>query len=139
MDKYKKYEITDIPKTMEEICFPKNKEFKLLPQQAFLPEYLYDNINNLDSLGLLIYHEIGSGKTCTAINIAEKFKNNMNIIVVLPAALIGNFRNELRSRCADNTYINDKDRNILLNPYNKEYIKIINKSDILIDKIYTIY
>jgi superfamily II DNA or RNA helicase len=139
MDKYKKYEITDILKTMEEICFPKNKEFKLLPQQEFLPEYLYDNINNLDSLGLLIYHEIGSGKTCTAINIAEKFKDKMNIIVVLPAALIGNFRDELRSKCVNNTYISNKDRNKLLNPYNEEYIKIINKSDILIDKIYTIY
>jgi len=139
MDKYKKYEITDILKTMEEICFPKNKEFKLLPQQEFLPEYLYDNINNLDSLGLLIYHEIGSGKTCTAINIAEKFKDKMNIIVVLPASLIGNFRDELRSKCVNNTYISNKDRNKLLNPYNEEYIKIINKSDILIDKIYTIY
>ena len=141
MYKYQKYEITNVPQTMEEICFPKNNVYKLLPQQGFLAEYLYDNRNNLESLGVLVYHEIGSGKTCTAINIAEKFKNDLKIMVVLPASLIGNFRNELRSKCADNNYITNENRNKLskLNPSDPEYIKIIENSDALIDNIYTIY
>jgi AAA+ superfamily predicted ATPase len=69
-----------------------------LTTTSFLSDYLYDNqyIN-----GLLIYHEIGSGKTCTAISIAEKFKKDMNIIVILPASLIGNFMNELRGLCPE--------------------------------------
>jgi len=115
MEKYKKYEIKYIPQTMEDICFPKDDKFKLLPQQEFLAEYLYDN---KDVNSLLIYHEIGSGKTCTAINIAEKFKNEMKIIVVLPASLIGNFMNELKSSCpGDNIYVTNE----------------------LINKFYTIY
>ena len=48
-------------------------------------------------MDLLIYHRIGSGKTCSAIQIGEKFKKNKRIIVVVPASLRGNFRNELRS------------------------------------------
>ena len=64
MYKYDKYQIVNVEQSMEEICFPKDKSYKLLPQQAFLRDYLYDN---QDMKGLLIYHEIGSGKTCTAI------------------------------------------------------------------------
>lgn len=141
MFKYQKYQITSVPETMEEICFPKNNEYKLLPQQQFLAEYLYDNKDNLESLGILVYHEIGSGKTCTAINIAEKFKNELKIMVVLPASLIGNFRNELRSQCANNNYISNDNRTRLskLNPSDPEYIKIIEQSDKLIDQVYQIY
>jgi superfamily II DNA or RNA helicase len=99
--KYDKYKITSVPTTMEEICYPKDKKFELLPQQKFLAEYLHDNIENLPSKGLLVYHGIGSGKTCTAIRIAEKFKNNMKIVIVVPASLIGNFKDELRSACGN--------------------------------------
>jgi len=135
MNKYKKYEITNIQQTMEDICYPKENNFKLLPQQAFLSEYLYDN-KNIN--GLLIYHEIGSGKTCTAINIAEKFKNEMKIMIVLPASLISNFRNELRSFCpGEYIYITQKEK--MIQSDNKEYNNIIKKSDERIDKYYTIY
>ena len=34
----------------------------------------------------------------------------MKIIVILPAALIGNFEDELRSPCGENNYITDEDR-----------------------------
>lgn len=135
MNKYKKYEIHDFPQTMEDICFHKNNKFKLLPQQEFLAEYLYDNkeIN-----GLLIYHEIGSGKTCTAINIAEKFKNDMEIIIVLPASLIGNFRNELRSFCPGEYIYMTKDEK-LIKPTDSNFNNIIKKSDDRINKVYNIY
>jgi superfamily II DNA or RNA helicase len=141
MNKYRKYKIPVSNETMNDIC-NKKKEFELLPQQKFIAEYLFDNqhIN-----GLLIFHQIGSGKTCTAINIAEKFKNILKIVIVLPASLIGNFRNEIRSDCTsilnNNIYIsklnNEKLKKLL--PNNKEYIQIINESNNLIDKIYNIY
>ena len=139
MEKYNKYKITTIPTTMEEICYPKNKKYELLPQQKFLAEYLFDNIENLSAKGLLVYHGIGSGKTCTAISIAEKLKNNMKIVVVVPASLIGNFKDELRSACGN--YLSDEDKNIIktLNPTDDEYIKIINKSNEEINKYYNIY
>lgn len=139
MEKYNKYKITTIPTTMEEICYPKNKKYELLPQQKFLSEYLFDNIENLSAKGLLVYHGIGSGKTCTAISIAEKFKNNMKIVVVVPASLIGNFKDELRSACGN--YLSEEDKDIIktLNPTDDEYIKIINKSNEEINKYYNIY
>ena len=139
MEKYNKYKITTIPTTMEEICYPKNKKYELLPQQKFLSEYLFDNIENLPAKGLLVYHGIGSGKTCTAISIAEKFKNNMKIVVVVPASLIGNFTDELRSACGN--YLSEEDKDIIktLKPTNDEYIKIINKSNEEINKYYNIY
>jgi superfamily II DNA or RNA helicase len=89
--KYKKYKLKPSNENMKELCQP--NKFKLQPQQQFLPEYLYDNKKKIN--GLLIYHRIGSGKTCTAINIAEKFKKNYNIIVILTSALIVNFKDEL--------------------------------------------
>lgn len=143
MYKYEKYEINNVEQTMEEICYPKNKEYNLLPQQGFLSEYLHDNkhIN-----GLLIYHEIGSGKTCTAISIAEKFKNEMKIIVILPASLIGNFMNELIGVCPEKTtgneiYVTQKEKKLLnkLNINDKEYIELIKKINKRIEKYYTIY
>ena len=65
----------------------------------------------------------------------------MNIMVVVPAALIGNFRDELRSKCADNEYINDSKRELLskLKPKNKLYKQILSDSDKKINKNYTIY
>lgn len=125
---------------MKEVCYPKNKEFKLLPQQLFVPDYIENNIDDMN--GLLIFHEIGSGKTCTAIRICEKFKKTKKIVVVLPASLIGNFRNELRSKCpGENMYITKEEKKLLdtLNPMDKKYNKIIEKSNERIDKYYNIY
>jgi len=138
MYKYDKYQIVNVEQSMEEICYSKDKSYKLLPQQAFLRDYLYDN---QDMKGLLIYHEIGSGKTCTAISIAEKFKKDMNIIVILPASLIGNFMNELRGLCPENTsgtgvYVTKEEREIISKSNSKELIETIDKR---INKHYSIY
>jgi hypothetical protein len=70
--KYQKYEITNVPKTIEEICFPKNNEYKLLPQQSFLADYLHENKNNLESLGLLVYHEIESKTETELFDLMKK-------------------------------------------------------------------
>ena len=138
MDKYKKFKLKESNENMKAFCLP--KKFKLQPQQQFIPEYIWDNKNKVN--GLLLYHSIGSGKTCTAINIAEKFKKTMNILVVLPAALIGNFRDELRSKCPneEDTYMNETDRNRLkeLSHDDSEYKEIIKNSDNKINKYYKI-
>jgi len=137
--KYKKYKLHESKEKMEQICKP--IKFKLQPQQEFLSEFFFNNRNNFK--GLLVYHRIGSGKTCTAINIAEKFikLKKYNIMIVLPAALIGNFRDELRSDCPDSTYITNNQKKKLLNynPYDIEFKQIINESNEKIDKNYLIY
>ena len=61
---------------------------------------------------LLLYHQIGSGKTCTAITMAEEYlktypKNKIN--VVLPARLKSNFLDELISPCGFGKYITNED------------------------------
>ena len=140
---FKKYKIPVSKEKMEEFCLP--KKFTLQPQQKLLPDLLtskmspwtvYPNIR-----GILVFHQIGAGKTCTAISIAEQFKKKVNIVVVLPAALIGNFVTELRSECPGDEYLTSDERNKLKNlkPGDKQFEKIIKKSEERIEKYYTIY
>jgi len=140
---FKKYKIPVSNEKMEEFCLP--KKFTLQPQQKLLPDLLtskmspwtvYPNIR-----GILVFHQIGAGKTCTAISITEQFKKKVNIVVVLPAALIGNFVTELRSECPGDEYLTSDERNKLKNlkPGDNQFEKIIKKSDERIEKYYTIY
>ena len=133
--KFKKYKLKESIDSMEKICKPKN--FKLQPSQKFLGELFK---NKKGPKNILIFHKIGAGKTCSAINIAEKLKKKRKIMVVLPAALIGNFRNELRSQCPGNEYISSKNRKKLqkLNPSSHEFKIIINNSNKKINKYYRI-
>jgi len=136
LNKYKKYWIPKKQKSFKEICFP--KEFTLQNPQLFLADFMGPNS---DKKGILVFHQIGSGKTCTAIRIAEGWKHKRKIYFVVPAALIGNLRNELRSKCAGNNYITEKERTLLktLHPSSKEYKEIIALTDKRIDEIYNIY
>ncbi len=62
-------------------------------------------------------------------------------MIVVPASLKGNFRSELRSACAGNKYLKENERELLkkLHPSEPAYKEIIKKSDVRIDKYYTIY
>ena len=90
---------------------------------------------------LLIYHQIGAGKTCAAISIAENWKHKRNIIVVTPASLIGNFYDEIRSQCTGDEYISPKDRKVYdgLKPTSSKYTEMIKKINKKINKYYSIY
>jgi superfamily II DNA or RNA helicase len=133
---YSRFKIKKSNKTYDQWCYPKNYTLQL-PQQ-FLSNFINPNTPYMD---LLVYHRIGSGKTCTAIQIAEKFKKQKRVIVVVPASLRGNFRNELRSQCAGESYMTDKERKDLhnLDPSDKKYMEIIDKTDERIDKYYELY
>ncbi|ATZ80825.1 DEXDc helicase [Bodo saltans virus] len=135
-NKYKKYKIKKSNKSYDQWCFPKQYTLQL-PQQ-FLANFISPNTPYMD---ILVYHKIGSGKTCAMIQMCEKWKKYKRIIVVLPASLRGNFRNELRSLCVGNTYLTDNERTRLskLEPTDEEYMDIIDKSDERIDKYYEIY
>ena len=134
--KFKKYTITKKKKTFNQICFP--KEYELQIPQKFLSNYINPKT---PYKSVLIFHNIGSGKTCTAVRIGEEWKKYRKIIVVTPASLKGNFRNELRSKCAGNSYLTEAERRKLsqLHPSSDEYKDIIDLSDSRIDKIYRIY
>ena len=134
--KYKKYKIRPMKETIDDFCAP--KQFKLQPQQSFLADYF----SSKDAPpGMLIYHQIGAGKTCATISVAEKLKNKLKIMVVVPAALIGNFMDELRSPCPGYDYITQTEqKNLLkLKINDPEYTQIIKKTEERINKFYTIY
>ena len=132
---FKKFKIKEKKLTLEDICYP--KKFKLQIPQEFVSNFI-----NKDTpyKGILLYHQIGAGKTCAAISIAENFKKTKNILVVVPAALIGNFYKELRSGCTEDEYISYKNINQLnsLKPSSKEYKEIIKKTNSKINKYYTV-
>ena len=75
-------------------------EFKLLLHQKIVRDYL-----NLYTpyRGLLLYHGLGSGKTCSSIAIAEGLKSNKNVIVLTPKSLLRNYIEELKA-CGDPLY-----------------------------------
>lgn len=85
-----------------------NRRFKPFPYQKFLRDYLQKNSPNR---GILLYHGLGSGKTCSSIQIAENLKDTMNIIILLPASLKSNFINDGLKFCGDPKYQNKNSGN----------------------------
>jgi hypothetical protein len=76
------------------------REFSLMTHQRIVRDYL-----NLYTpyRGLLLFHGLGSGKTCSSIAIAEGMKSRKNVIVMTPASLQRNYREELK-KCGDEMY-----------------------------------
>lgn len=72
----------------------------LLPHQKLVRSYL--NIRT-PYRGLLLYHGLGSGKTCSSIAIAEGLKSYKNVVVMTPKSLEMNFLQELK-KCGDPLY-----------------------------------
>jgi len=76
-----------------------NVKFELMPHQLFVKNFMsFQTPYN----GLLLYHGLGSGKTCSAIGIAEEMRQYMKqvgikqrIIVVASPNVQGNFRMQL--------------------------------------------
>ena len=81
-------------------CDNMQSDFELLPHQKLVSEYLKIET---PYRGLLLYHGLGSGKTCSAIAIAEKLKPYKNIVVMTPKSLQMNFIQELK-KCGDPLY-----------------------------------
>ena len=57
--------------------------------------------------GLLLYHGLGSGKTCSSIAIAEGMKGPKKIIIMTPKSLRRNYMEELK-KCGDLMYKKDQ-------------------------------
>ncbi len=87
----------------------------LSPHQQFLVNYINPNT---PYKGMLIYHETGTGKTCTAISIAENFKEdlkkkNKKINVICASHVAKIFKgtmlenNTSAFQCTGNTYYDE--------------------------------
>ena len=77
----------------ETSCSKRSEGFSLMTHQKIVRDYLslYTPYR-----GLLLYHGLGSGKTCSSIAIAEGLKTNKQIIVMTPASLRMNYIEELK-------------------------------------------
>ena len=84
---------------------PYSKKFTPFKYQQLLRDYMQ---NNSPYRGVLLYHGLGSGKTCTAITIAENLKTERNIVVMLPASLRTNFIEDGLMFCGDQKYQSNK-------------------------------
>ena len=78
----------------------KSEGFAALAHQNLVRDYL--NIYT-PYRGLLLYHGLGSGKTCTSIGIAEGLKSARQVIVMTPASLRSNYFKELK-KCGDSLF-----------------------------------
>jgi DNA polymerase III delta prime subunit len=134
-EKLEKYE--EINKYRDDIC---KGDFKLREQQIIPTNFLSPDT---PYRGLLIMHGTGTGKTCTAISIAEQFKEqvikyNTKIYVLTSGPNIKeNFKSELLF-CTGETYLknkeileqmssNDKERERKIAIYNAlQYYKILS-------------
>lgn len=96
--------IQDIVKPYKQVkevtCDSLALKFELLPHQQLARAYI-----NMDTpyRGVLLYHGLGSGKTCTAIAISENIKAHKQIVVMTPKSLEMNFLQELK-KCGDSMY-----------------------------------
>jgi hypothetical protein len=120
----------------------KEKPGKLLKQQQFLQTYIDENYDKIDRM--LLFHGIGTGKTCTSITIAEKIMSvypEKKALVILPARLKTNYIDELiSSNCGFYKYISKEDLDKFLNSKtsSEEISKIRSRFEKKIEKNYSI-
>ena len=104
---------------------------ELLPHQKVVRDYL---MAETPYRGLLFYHGLGSGKTCSSIAVAESLLSNRKVFVMLPASLESNYRGELR-KCGDPIYMYEQHwRQQTLSEDNRETAKKMGISDVFLDK-----
>jgi len=101
-----------------------NDEFTLLAHQKLVRDYL-----NLYTpyRGLLLYHNLGTGKSCTSIAIAEGMKSNKRVFVLTPASLKMNFFSEMK-KCGDELYKKNQFWEFISIDGNTQYVGVLSRA-----------
>jgi hypothetical protein len=99
-----------------------NDKFSLLTHQKIVKQYmsLYSPYR-----GLLLFHGLGSGKTCSSIAITEGLKNDKQVIVMTPASLRDNYIEELK-KCGDFLYKKNQFWEFISIKENPEYLTTLS-------------
>lgn len=93
---YRKYKVKEIP-SFREFCFP--AKYNVQKQQAFLGDYLGPQGASKE---MLVFHGIGSGKTCVALQVCAGYTGKKSKpLILLPASLIPGVYAEMRSPCGN--------------------------------------
>ena len=96
----------------------------LLIHQKIVRDYL--NIYS-PYRGLLLFHGLGSGKTCSSIAIAEGLKTFKRIVVMTPASLRMNYIEEMKSKCGDLMYKKNQYWEFIESRGNPELTKVLSR------------
>ena len=112
-------------------------EFTLMPRQKFIRDYLG---HESPYRGLLLYHGLGSGKTCASIAVSENLKDNRDVVVLVPyKGIRDNFISQGLQYCGDPEYKKNnkiiKDKYTILTFKNAYIIKQIEKIGNLHNKV----
>jgi len=99
-------------------------EFTALAHQNLVRDYL--NIYT-PYRGLLLYHGLGSGKTCTSIGIAEGLKSHKRVLIMTPASLRANFYKELK-KCGDPLFRKNQYWEFVKTGKNEDLINMISRA-----------
>jgi superfamily II DNA or RNA helicase len=112
----------DIEEYRKKICIPSGQ---LLEHQALLSNFI-----NPDTpyRGLLVFHGTGTGKTCAAIAIGEKFKQQVQrygtqVYILVPGPLLKDNWKDHLIKCTGDTYIRANENLVYLNEEDREKIK----------------
>ena len=99
-------------------------DFKLMIHQQVVRDYL-----NLYTpyRGLLLYHGLGSGKTCTSIAIAEGMKSQKKIYVLTLKSLKANFFDQMKV-CGDPIYRLDQFWEFISIEGQPTFVKVLSKT-----------
>ena len=127
-------------------------DFKLAPYQIFLKNFIS---NDTPYNSILIYHGTGTGKTCSAVGIAENFRDiyqlpENRIIILSPDKIKQGWYNniydpkKMNDQCTSDTYKNlindegdiDKNRNKLVKKYYEfyGYLEFANRIKFMYEK-----
>ena len=110
-----------INKSNDELCNP--VEFSLKPQQKFLGQIINPNTNIQSSL---VFHGLGSGKTCTSLVVGEAFKNTKtkHLLYVVPAPLVNQYYEEIIGEIKQNKIMSCTSQCVIKD--NDEYYKVLD-------------
>ena len=108
------------------------KPRELFPYQKLVRDYL---MIETPYRGLLLYHGLGSGKTCSAIAVAESLMSTKKVFVLLPASLRDNFLGEIRT-CGDPVYVKDQhwEEKKVRTQEDRDTAKVLGITDDYLDK-----
>lgn len=111
-NKYKYRQVVYKDKSFEQLSkeYCDKNDFKLSNNQQFLRNFMSPRTGYN---GLLLFHGVGIGKTCSAITIAEQFKHVFTkpVLVLMPKTLRDQFLNQIYNhkkteQCTGQTYSN---------------------------------
>jgi hypothetical protein len=101
-----------------------NENFDILFHQKLVRDYLS---SFTPYRGLLVYHNLGTGKSCTSIAVAEGMNNTNEVFILSPASLEANYWAELQ-KCGNFLYQTNNHWSFVSTEGNPNLIPVLAKA-----------